>query len=71
MNAVVGNLIGIFITPLWLELFLKREGAAPYAAVLAELAYLVIAPLIVGQILQYAAPKQVSAAGDEGSCATG
>jgi predicted Na+-dependent transporter len=59
---VLGNIIGIFITPLWLSLFLSVSGAAPYAAVLTELTYTIIAPLIVGQLLQYLAPRAVSAA---------
>ena len=60
INAVIGNIIGIFITPLWLGLFLNVEGQAPYAKVLTDMAYQVLAPLVFGQILQYAAPKQVS-----------
>lgn len=33
VNAVIGNIIGIFITPLWLSLFLNLSGQAPYAQV--------------------------------------
>jgi sodium/bile acid cotransporter 7 len=62
INAVIGNIIGIFITPLWLGVFLNVEGQAPYAKVLTDMAYQVLAPLVFGQILQYAAPKQVSSA---------
>lgn len=61
VNAVLGNIIGIFITPLWLSHFLSVEGAAPYASVLIELTYTIIGPLIVGQLMQYLTPKLVSA----------
>jgi sodium/bile acid cotransporter 7 len=60
VNAVIGNIIGIFITPLWLTHFLDVQGEAPYAAVLVELTYTVIGPLIVGQLMQYCTPKLVS-----------
>lgn len=60
MNAVLGNIIGIFITPLWLGLFLNVQGAAPYQAVLVELTYTIIGPLIIGQLMQYFTPKVVS-----------
>lgn len=60
MNAVLGNIIGIFITPLWLSHFLDVQGAAPYGAVLIELTYTIIGPLIVGQLMQYLTPKLVS-----------
>jgi predicted Na+-dependent transporter len=33
INAVLGNIIGIFITPAWLGLFLNVEGQAPYSKV--------------------------------------
>ncbi|KAI8472186.1 MAG: SBF-like CPA transporter family-domain-containing protein [Monoraphidium minutum] len=59
VNAVLGNIIGIFITPLWLSLFLDVQGQAPYAKVLVELSYTVIAPLVLGQVLQYTLPKAV------------
>eukprot|EP00775_Hariotina_reticulata_P010114 gene10114-10271_t len=57
VNAVLGSLIGTFITPLWCRLFLDVSGSTPYAAVLTELAYLVLAPLAVGQLLQYFLPS--------------
>ncbi|KAF6262357.1 SBF-like CPA transporter family-domain-containing protein [Scenedesmus sp. NREL 46B-D3] len=60
VNAVLGNIIGIFITPLWLGLYLNVEGVAPYADVLVELSYTIIAPLIVGQLMQYITPGVVA-----------
>lgn len=60
VNAVLGNIIGIFITPLWLGHFLSVAGVAPYADVLIELTYTIIAPLIVGQLMQYCTPQVVS-----------
>lgn len=62
VNAVLGNIIGIFITPLWLSHFLDVQGAAPYADVLIELTYTIIGPLIVGQLMQFFTPKAVRAA---------
>ncbi|GBF95680.1 sodium bile acid cotransporter [Raphidocelis subcapitata] len=59
VNAVLGNVLGVFVTPLWMSLFLDVSGQAPYAKVLVELTYTVIAPLILGQLLQYGAPKAV------------
>eukprot|EP00878_Enallax_costatus_P000774 GHUV01000892.1.p1 GENE.GHUV01000892.1~~GHUV01000892.1.p1 ORF type:complete len:448 (+),score=66.60 GHUV01000892.1:184-1527(+) len=60
VNAVLGNILGIFITPLWLGYFLEVQGAAPYAAVLIEMTYAIIAPLILGQLMQYCTPKLVT-----------
>ncbi|WIA18481.1 hypothetical protein OEZ85_009936 [Tetradesmus obliquus] len=60
VNAVLGNIIGIFVTPLWLGHFLKVEGVAPYGDVLIELSYTIIAPLIVGQLMQYCTPGVVA-----------
>lgn len=60
INAVLGNILGIFITPLWLGYFLDVQGAAPYAEVLIEMTYTIIAPLILGQLMQYCTPKVVS-----------
>lgn len=60
VNSVIGNIIGIFITPCWLGLFLDVSGQAPYSKVLTELAYTIIAPLLLGQLLQYTLPTQVS-----------
>jgi sodium/bile acid cotransporter 7 len=59
---VLGNIIGIFITPLWLSHFLDVQGAAPYADVLIELTYTIIGPLIVGQLMQFFTPKVVRTA---------
>ncbi len=33
VNAVLGNIIGIFITSAWLTVFLSVQGAAPYSKV--------------------------------------
>lgn len=80
VNAVLGNLIGIFISPAWITALVPHpavppggttttttttdaaslQAAVPYASVLGELGYLVLAPLIAGQLLQYFAPKAVS-----------
>lgn len=61
VNAVLGNLIGIFITPAWLETFLgSKTGHVPYAKVIQLLACTVIAPLVVGNAAQYGFPARVA-----------
>jgi len=78
VNAVLGNLLGIFISPAWIvslvpaaaadaraeatpaEVAADARSAVPYASVLGELGYLVLAPLVAGQLLQYFAPRAVA-----------
>ncbi|EFJ48847.1 hypothetical protein VOLCADRAFT_43621, partial [Volvox carteri f. nagariensis] len=62
VNAVIGNIIGIFISPGWLYLYLGKSGQAPYADVIKQLAVTIIAPLIVGQLVQYVFPNHVKKA---------
>jgi sodium/bile acid cotransporter 7 len=53
-NAVLGNLLGIFVTPFMLLLLLGRTGAVPIAAAMRSLALKVLLPLTVGQLLRRA-----------------
>ncbi|GIL97171.1 hypothetical protein Vretimale_2905 [Volvox reticuliferus] len=62
VNAVLGNIIGIFVSPAWLYLYLGKSGQAPYADVIKQMAITIIAPLIVGQIVQYIFPNPVKKA---------
>ncbi|GLC66844.1 hypothetical protein PLESTF_000482200 [Pleodorina starrii] len=62
VNAVIGNIIGIFVSPGWLYLYLGKSGQAPYANVIRQLAVTIIAPLIVGQVVQYVFPDHVKKA---------
>jgi len=56
-NALVSNVLGIFITPLLLLAFLGETMTMPYLVVLAKLAKTVILPLMVGQLLQHRLPR--------------
>lgn len=85
VNAVLGNLVGIFVSPAWITALVPAppaatatttttaggaasppadaaslQAAVPYASVLGELGYLVLAPLVAGQLLQYFCPRAVS-----------
>lgn len=51
-NAVLGNLLGIFVTPFMLLLLLGRTGAVPIAAAIQSLALKVLLPLTIGQLLR-------------------
>ncbi|KAG2484749.1 hypothetical protein HYH03_016496 [Edaphochlamys debaryana] len=62
INAVIGNLIGIFVSPGWLKLYLGESGQAPYEDIIQNLAITIIAPLIVGQLVQYFLPDYVKKA---------
>lgn len=59
VGAVVGNVLGIFISPLLIAGFLGQSGAAPYNKVFFVLGVTVIAPLVVGQLIQFFLPKVV------------
>ncbi|KAG1678624.1 hypothetical protein FOA52_012631 [Chlamydomonas sp. UWO 241] len=60
INAVVGNIIGIFISPALLQGMLGVDGqGAAYTGIIANLAVTVVAPLAVGQAAQWLLPKQV------------
>lgn len=62
VNAVGGNLVGIFLTPAWLTAYLSASGRVPYGPVIKQLVITVVAPLVVGNVAQYAFPAQVAAA---------
>ncbi|KAG2427660.1 hypothetical protein HXX76_012309 [Chlamydomonas incerta] len=62
INAVVGNIIGIFVSPGWLYLYLKRSGQASYSDVIVQMVITIIAPLLVGQLVQYFVPDYVKKA---------
>lgn len=59
VNAVTGNVIGIFVTPALLLAYLGATGQASYTSVLTKLAGTVIGPLVVGQLVQYFKPEAV------------
>ena len=65
VNAVIGNVIGIFLTPAWIKAFVSDHtgGTAPvpYATVIKQLVITVVAPLIAGNCLQHFCPTAVAA----------
>ena len=52
VNAVLGNLLGLVLTPLALLLLIGRSAEIPLLPVLRELALLVLLPFAVGQLLR-------------------
>lgn len=51
-NSVLGNLIGLVVTPALLLLLLDTHGEAPISQVLGQLSLEVLLPLVVGQSLR-------------------
>ncbi|KAJ1444634.1 putative sodium bile acid cotransporter, partial [Pelagophyceae sp. CCMP2097] len=56
-NSALGNLMGVFVTPLWVVALLGKAAAFSFADVLAALAVRVLLPLAVGQFTQYQLPR--------------
>jgi sodium/bile acid cotransporter 7 len=56
-NSAGGNLLGIVVTPLTCLLLTGLKPSIPVAAVVAQLGYLVLAPLVVGQVLRLLLPR--------------
>jgi sodium/bile acid cotransporter 7 len=61
VNAVVGNVIGIFISPLLIISFLAlvSNGTVSYSSIFLKLTLTVIIPLILGQIVRFVAEEFV------------
>jgi len=51
-NAVIGNLFGVFVTPLLLMAFFGRTVTVPFFEVVAKLCKKVLLPVVVGQMLR-------------------
>lgn len=51
-NSVLGNLLGLVLTPLLILLVLGTQGEAPVTAVLRQLSWEVLLPLVVGQVIR-------------------
>lgn len=60
INVVIGNVMGIFLSPALVMLYLGRSGSVSYVRVLSYLTETVIAPLLVGQAIHYVFPKFVA-----------
>jgi sodium/bile acid cotransporter 7 len=62
-NAVLSNLLGVFITPLWVTWLMKTSGQAqPLGPVMVEIVMLLLVPLVIGQAVRLA--KNVGAYAD-------
>lgn len=63
VNAVIGNILGVFVSPALIFAFLKtistdaKYASIDYSGVFIKLMITVIAPLIVGQGIQFAFPQ--------------
>ena len=56
-NAVLSNLLGVFLTPLWMAWLMKVSGRAqPLGPVIVEIVLLLLVPLALGQIVRLARP---------------
>ena len=52
-NAALSNLIGVFLTPLWVAFLIKKGGQSlPVANVLQDILLLLLAPLALGQCVR-------------------
>ena len=59
LNATLGNIAGVILSPTLMLLLLGQASLdLPYGDILLKLAYTVIAPIIVGQIVQYFFPTR-------------
>ena len=61
-NAVIGNLLGVFVTPALLLYLLGRESTIAFVAVFSKLCLKVLLPLCVGQLLRPVIGKATLAA---------
>ncbi|OZJ04557.1 hypothetical protein BZG36_02698 [Bifiguratus adelaidae] len=63
MNAALGNVLGIFISPLMISALSENHGQGgglDFKSVMLNLGCTILAPLVIGQIIQYIWPKTVS-----------
>lgn len=60
-NSVLGNLIGLVVTPALLLLLLGTHGEAPISSVLGQLSLEVLLPLLVGQVIRLLAGARADA----------
>ena len=53
VNATISNVLGVFVTPLWVGFLLEARGEAiPVWPMIRELVLLILVPLAVGQVLR-------------------
>ena len=59
VNASFGNILGIFVTPALVLLYIGETSKIEFGPLVLKLCYRVLIPLIVGQILQFFCPPIV------------
>ena len=59
-NSVLGNLLGLIVTPALLLLLLGTHGDAPITTVLGQLSLEVLLPLVLGQLAQVIAGRRAA-----------
>ena len=74
MNAALGNVLGIFVSPALLQVFQQPlidatpendtsntvDGTIDFVSVLKQLGITVLVPLVVGQIIQWISPEKIA-----------
>lgn len=61
-NAVLSNVLGVFITPLWIAWLMQKGGSSqPLGPVILEIVLLLLLPLAVGQLLRIPLAKAADA----------
>jgi len=59
-NAVLSNLLGVFITPLWVAWLMKTSGRSqPLGPVVVEIVLLLLVPIALGQLARLIGPARV------------
>jgi len=59
VDSVLGNLLGLFVTPLLILLLLGRSGSAPVLEVIGQLALVAAVPVLLGQFIRLAATATI------------
>jgi len=54
LNTALGSLLGVFVTPAWIQLFLGQGSEVKFLKVVLKLVYKVLLPVVVGQIIRNA-----------------
>mmetsp|Transcript_10577 Transcript_10577/g.13139 ORF Transcript_10577/g.13139 Transcript_10577/m.13139 type:complete len:335 (+) Transcript_10577:54-1058(+) len=56
-NAAFGNLLGVFVTPLWVLGLIGKSASVDFLHVIIRIVQRVLIPLFVGQVAQYKIPS--------------
>lgn len=56
-NSAFGNLLGVFLTPLWILAFLGGSASVSFADVILKIAQRVLLPLFIGQLARHWLPS--------------